>query len=405
MSGYAVSATQLALPDAGLISYGEQINIGRSICEATRGKLLVIGDGDTGFGGSGNLRRTIRGYASAGFAAISIEDQIFPKRCSFAQGLAVEARDAAIERVRAAIAARDEMRRDDGLDLLIVGRTDCRNAKLHGGLEEAIARCKAFAEAGAEVVYAEGLAGVDEMRALNAALAESHPQTLTMLAQVERVDTTTTASPGEPIERALVGAEEAAQLGYTLSLMGLTLLSVAMRAMKAALEMMASGRHPPPLARLPFDELYREVGFEEHYAWEARFGGGGGSGGGSTQDTVVAESTAAAAAAADVPNGWDDDVMCDGHTAQARADWLVANKALSQRAARRQVMNEFPDIFSSSGGGGATGASGGGGEEEDEDVAALGAPSTSSTKLVQRHPRTACLLVRTCSVCLYSYCY
>ena len=46
MSGYAVSATQLALPDAGLISYGEQINIGRNICEATRGKLLVIGDGD-----------------------------------------------------------------------------------------------------------------------------------------------------------------------------------------------------------------------------------------------------------------------------------------------------------------------------------------------------------------------
>ena len=81
MSGYAVSATSLALPDAGLISYGEQVQVARNVCEATRGAgggtggLLVIGDGDTGFGGSGNVRRTVRGYAAAGLAGITIEDQ------------------------------------------------------------------------------------------------------------------------------------------------------------------------------------------------------------------------------------------------------------------------------------------------------------------------------------------
>ena len=99
MSGYAVSATSLALPDAGLISYGEQacvhgvcmacawrvhgmclacawltygeqVQVARNVCEATRacggtgGGLLVIGDGDTGFGGSGNVRRTVRGHAA-----------------------------------------------------------------------------------------------------------------------------------------------------------------------------------------------------------------------------------------------------------------------------------------------------------------------------------------------------
>ena len=58
MSGYAVSATQLALPDAGLISYGEQLQVGRSACEAAR-RLCIIGDGDTGFGASSNVRRTI----------------------------------------------------------------------------------------------------------------------------------------------------------------------------------------------------------------------------------------------------------------------------------------------------------------------------------------------------------
>ena len=76
MSGFAVSATSIALPDVGLLSYGEQLGVGRAICEATRGRLAVIGDGDTGFGGSSNVRRAVRGYAAAGFAAISIEDQV-----------------------------------------------------------------------------------------------------------------------------------------------------------------------------------------------------------------------------------------------------------------------------------------------------------------------------------------
>ena len=53
--------------------------------QATHGKLLVIGDGDTGFGGPGNIRRSLRGYAAAGFAGISIEDQVYPKRCGSTQ--------------------------------------------------------------------------------------------------------------------------------------------------------------------------------------------------------------------------------------------------------------------------------------------------------------------------------
>lgn len=267
MSGFAVSATALALPDAGLISYGEQLSVGRNICEATRAqKLCVIGDGDTGFGGSGNVRRTMRGYASAGFAGISIEDQVFPKRCSYAKGLAVESREAAVARVRAAIAARDEMRSAEGLDLVLIARTDCRNAAAHGGLDEAIARCVAFAALGADVVYAEGLRGGDELRAL----AQAVPHTPIMLAQVER--------PGVP----LISAEEAASHGCTLSLLGLTVLSVAMRAVKEALRAMAGGGHPSDAARLPFEELYKEAGFKEHYEWEERFepGRAGGEAGG-----------------------------------------------------------------------------------------------------------------------------
>ena len=81
MSGYCVSAAHLALPDVGLISYGEQLAVGRAVCEAAAG-LCIIGDGDTGFGGVGNVRRTIEGYARAGFAGITIEDQVAtPSSC------------------------------------------------------------------------------------------------------------------------------------------------------------------------------------------------------------------------------------------------------------------------------------------------------------------------------------
>ena len=262
MSGFAVSATALAMPDAGLISYGEQVQVARNICDATRSRgLLVIGDGDTGFGGSGNVRRTLRGYAAAGLAGISVEDQVYPKRCSYARGLAVENRERAIARVRSAVSARNEMREECGLDLVLIARTDCRNCSSGGGLEEAIARCVEFARLGADVVYAEGLKGAAELKQLNEAMArtQSGMETPLMIAQVER--------PGV----VLVQAEEAARLGYTLSLLGLTVLNVALRAMKDALAEMAAGRHPADEHRMPFDELYAEVGFPAHYAWEERF--------------------------------------------------------------------------------------------------------------------------------------
>lgn len=80
-----------------------------------------------------------------------------------------------------------------------------------------------------------------------------------MLAQVER--------PGQ----ALISAQEAAAAGFTLNLLGLTVLNVAMFAMKSALGELATGRHPASETRMPFAELYAETGFDEHYRWEDRF--------------------------------------------------------------------------------------------------------------------------------------
>src|SRR5690606_27308064 len=84
MSGFAVAAARLGLPDTGLISYAEMAQQGRDICNATA--LPVIGDGDTGYGNPLNVKRTVQGYAQAGFACVMIEDQVAPKRCGHTRG-------------------------------------------------------------------------------------------------------------------------------------------------------------------------------------------------------------------------------------------------------------------------------------------------------------------------------
>src|SRR5688572_25894648 len=135
MSGFAVSAARLAMPDAGLISYGELADQARNICRAV--SIPLIGDGDTGFGSAQNIKRTVQGYARAGFACIMLEDQVAPKRCGHTDGKAVVPREEALMRIQAAVDARNA-----GDDILIMARTDARV----GSLDEAIARCRLFRE-------------------------------------------------------------------------------------------------------------------------------------------------------------------------------------------------------------------------------------------------------------------
>src|SRR5687768_3105687 len=154
MSGFAVSASRLGMPDTGLISYGELVDQGTNICRAVT--IPMIGDGDTGFGSAQNVKRTVQGYARAGFACIMLEDQVAPKRCGHAEGKAVVARDEALMRIRAAVDAREA-----GSDILIMARTDARACV---SLEEAVARCRLFREIGADITFLEAPLDQDEMR-------------------------------------------------------------------------------------------------------------------------------------------------------------------------------------------------------------------------------------------------
>jgi len=153
MSGFAVSGSRLGMPDAGLISYGELVDQGTNICRAVT--IPMIGDGDTGFGSAQNVKRTVQGYARAGFACIMLEDQVAPKRCGHTEGKAVVGREEALMRIRAAVDARD-----GGEDILIMARTDARI----DSLDEAIARCRLFREIGADITFLEAPTSEDEMR-------------------------------------------------------------------------------------------------------------------------------------------------------------------------------------------------------------------------------------------------
>ncbi|MBL8668931.1 MAG: isocitrate lyase/PEP mutase family protein [Rhodospirillales bacterium] len=214
MSGFAVAASRLALPDTGLISFGEMVEQGRGICRAVA--IPVIGDGDTGYGNALNVKRTVREYAAAGFAAVMIEDQVMPKRCGHTRGKQVVDRDEAVMRIRAACDARDA-----GADILILARTDARATH---GLDEALLRARAFAAEGADLLFVE--APADEAE----------------LARVCR------EAPGRHLANMLPGGttpvlppDRLEALGFAMAAYPLLLLSAVIGAMQRALQALAAG--------------------------------------------------------------------------------------------------------------------------------------------------------------------
>jgi 2-methylisocitrate lyase-like PEP mutase family enzyme len=242
MSGFAVSATRLGLPDTGLISFGELLEQGRNICGAV--SFPVFGDADTGFGNALNIQRTVRSYAQAGFACLMLEDQVSPKRCGHTQGKAVVGRDEAALRIRAAVDAREQ-----GADILVMARTDARATH---GLDEAIARCRLFRELGADITFLEAPESIEEMRRY--------------CAEVEGPKMANLIEHGKT---PLLAPAELEAMGYKIAVYPLTALNASIRAMQEAFAALAQGERPSGL--MDFEALKAAVGFPEYYAQEARY--------------------------------------------------------------------------------------------------------------------------------------
>jgi 2-methylisocitrate lyase-like PEP mutase family enzyme len=236
LTGFGVAASAFGVPDLGLVSFGEML--GRAAAVASATSLPLLADADTGFGNALNAYRTVREYARAGLAAVQLEDQVAPKRCGHTEGKEVVPLGEMVEKLRAACDARAEA------DIVVVARTDARAVL---GFEAALERCRAFAEAGADVVFCEA------------------PQTEEELARVPReVPAPCLVNLVEGGRTPLLPPERLEALGYRLAIYPVTLLYAAAAGMGARL---AGGTLRPWDGSSSFEDLKGLAGFPE---WGAR---------------------------------------------------------------------------------------------------------------------------------------
>ncbi|MCP4717141.1 MAG: isocitrate lyase/PEP mutase family protein, partial [Deltaproteobacteria bacterium] len=219
-----------------------------SICDAVC--IPVIGDGDTGYGNTANVKRTVHGYFQTGFAGIMIEDQRSPKRCGHTKGKEVVSREAALQRFRAAVEAREELRAR-GDDIILMARTDARATH---GLGEALERAGLFAELGADILFVEAPESEDEMQAVCREVPGYH-----------------LANMLEHGKTPLLPPAQLQEIGYKIAAYPLTLISTAAHAMRRALQSLRNGKTVDTV--LEFTDLQQIVGFPEYDATLERLEG------------------------------------------------------------------------------------------------------------------------------------
>ena len=159
-SGFGISASLKCIPDGSFLTMTEQLEVTKNIVEAVR--IPVIADCDTGFGNALNVMRTVQDYEKAGIAGICIEDNVFPKRCSFYAGVRRElvSIDEHAGKVRAAKSAQAAP------DFVVIARTEALIAGW--GQDEALKRAAAYADAGADAVLIHSKSPTfDELRAVS----------------------------------------------------------------------------------------------------------------------------------------------------------------------------------------------------------------------------------------------
>jgi methylisocitrate lyase len=201
VSGAVISA-DLGLPDIGLTTSSEVAGRAQQIARVTPLPALV--DADTGFGEPMNAARTVQLFEDAGVAGLHIEDQVNPKRCGHLDGKDVVDTEVAVRRIKAAVAAR----RDPGF--VIAARTD---AAAVNGIADAIDRAKAYADAGADLIFPEAMANEADFERFRAA-----------------IDTPILANMTEFGKSKLLDAKTLQNLGVNIVIYPVTLLRLAMHA-------------------------------------------------------------------------------------------------------------------------------------------------------------------------------
>jgi 2,3-dimethylmalate lyase len=169
--GYAAIGSMLAQADMGQCNMRDYADHYARICAAV--KIPVYVDADTGFGGANNVRQMVRAFEAAGVAGLFISDQVFPNRCGYLPGKQIIPVEQMLAKIKAALDAR----RDS--DLFIAARTDAAGV---AGIDAAIARCRLFMQAGADMAKPMGVDTVAEIKRVMREVAGPHMATLSQAA-------------------------------------------------------------------------------------------------------------------------------------------------------------------------------------------------------------------------------
>lgn len=247
LSGAALSAGTLAMPDVGLFTLSELVTQTNYLTRSVA--IPVIVDADTGFGEAINVERTVQELEAAGAAAIQLEDQRLPKRCGHLSGKLLVETAEMCAKLRAAAEARTDP------SLVIIARTDARGVT---SVDDAITRAKAYLDAGADWIFPEAMRGPEEFERFAGAVNAPLVANMTEFGQ----------SP-------LLSLDELANLGYAAVLYPVTMMRVAMRAVEAALAVLADDGTQQSLLDLmqTRQELYDLLGYSDYEERDRKYFG------------------------------------------------------------------------------------------------------------------------------------
>lgn len=252
ISGAGLSEALLGQPDIGLMGLETNLNACRALAACS--SVPLFADADTGYGNAVNVYHLIRAFEQAGIAGVMIEDQTWPKRCGHMSGKSVISAEEMVEKLRAAAEARIDP------DFIIKSRTD--SFATHG-IEEVIRRLNLYAEAGADLLFADAL--LSESDIATVARNVSKPLSVNMGFGIRSRSTTP-----------LISAARLHELGVAAVIYPRLLTACAIQGMKNGLaalsEQVRTGRieEHAELA-VTFDELNEVVGFSESRELEQRF--------------------------------------------------------------------------------------------------------------------------------------
>ena len=243
LSGSCVAASRLGGPDLDLLTATEMQD-SLNMTRAAAPDLLILADGDHGYGNAMNTQRTVRAYGRLGAAAVLIEDKITPRALT-SDGKPALPRDEVRMKMRAAVEAAKES------GILVMARTDCRPTL---GIDEALARIEMYVEEGADILFLDSPADEDEiLRAVEAAAGRPSFAVL---------------SPGA--KRETPTQQRAEELGFKIGTYPTGVISPAAAGIVAGLEAFKAGKANADSA-LPFAELREKLGYSDYDETAKRF--------------------------------------------------------------------------------------------------------------------------------------